>query len=209
MRGARALVRAVPAALLAGLALGGAAHAGSPAEDVRRHTERLVKILEDPTLGPAERRAAVRRVAAEAFDVAETARRALGRHWHARTPAERGEFVRLFTELLERAYVHRIDLYAGERVHITGETVDGDYAVVRGRLVSPQRGEVPVEARLHRREGRWRIYDIAVEHVSLVANYRAQFDRIIRTASYEELVRRLRARRDQEPEATAPGRGGS
>lgn len=174
-----------------------AAWAGQPTELLRQSTEQIQQILEDPTRSLADKRAAVRRVAEQIFDVNEAARRALGPHWLRRTPAEREEFVRLFAELLEHTYVNRIDQYGGERVHYTGESVDGDHAAVRGRIVTPQGAEVPVEARLHRRGDRWLVYDLRVENVSLVANYRAQFDRIVRTTSWEELLRRLRTRLEQ------------
>jgi phospholipid transport system substrate-binding protein len=189
--------RSTVAALLGVLALAATAWAGAPTDQVRQYTEQVQRILEDPAMRQADKRAAVRRVAAEVFDVTETARRALGRHWHARTPAEQEEFVQLFADLLERSYIQKIDLYGGERLQYTGETIDGDRATVRARLLTGTRSEVPLEARLLRRGDRWLIYDVSVENISLVANYRSQFDRIIRQTSYEELVIRLRTRRDE------------
>jgi phospholipid transport system substrate-binding protein len=153
------------------------------------------QILDDRTIKPADKRAAVRKVAEQIFDLRETARRALGPHWARRSPAEQQEFAELFADLLEQTYIGKIDLYGGERLQYTGEAVDGDYAIVRARVLARQ-AEIPVEARMHRRDGRWLIYDVAIENVSLVSNYRSQFDRVIRTASYEELVRRLKTRRD-------------
>jgi phospholipid transport system substrate-binding protein len=191
------------------VAAAGPARAGQPTEFLRQSTEQIQQILEDPARSLADKRAAVRRVAEQIFDVGEAARRALGPHWLRRTPAEREEFVRLFAELLEYSYVSRIDQYGGERVYYTGESVDGDHAAVRGRIVTPQGAEVPVEARLHRRGDRWLVYDLHVENVSLVGNYRAQFDRIVRTTSWEELLRRLRTRVEQlkrPPEAARPVR---
>jgi phospholipid transport system substrate-binding protein len=152
----------------------------------------VVHILEDPALSPAQRKSEIRAVALEAFDIAEAARRALGAHWPKRTPAERQEFTALFETLLERGYLSRIGEYGGERVQYVGERVDGDYAIVRALIVTRKGTQVPVEARVRRRGDRWRMYDILIENVSLVASYRSQFDRVIRTSSYEELVRRLR-----------------
>ncbi|HET9488135.1 MAG TPA: ABC transporter substrate-binding protein [Methylomirabilota bacterium] len=174
-----------------------AALAGSPTEQVRQYTDHVQRILHDTSLPQADKRAAVSKIAHEVFDLTETARRALGRHWQGRTPAQQAEFVQLFADLLERTYVAKVDYYGGEQVHFTAETVDGDYAVVRGKVVTRQRTEIPVEARLHQRDGRWLIYDVIIESVSLVGNYRSQFDRIIRSGSYEELVRRLKTRRDE------------
>lgn len=183
----------------------GTVHAGAPTEQVRQYTDQVQRVLQDPTIRPADKRAAVRKAAAEIFDVQETARRALGRHWQGRSPAEREEFVQLFADLLERTYIHKIDLYGGERLVYTHETVDGDHATVRAKVVTRQGTEVPVEARLHRRGDRWLIYDVAVENISLIANYRSQFDRIIRAASFEKLMSRLRSKRE---EPLPEGRGG-
>jgi phospholipid transport system substrate-binding protein len=181
------------------LVLGGvtAVLAGVPTDTVRDYTDAVVKVLEDPSLKAderrAERRAAVRKIAIDIFDVQETARRALGHHWQQRTAQERDEFVQLFADLLERTYINKIDLFGGERLKFTEEKVDGDHAVVRAKVVTKQGTEVPVEARMiNRSGGRWQIYDIVIENISLIGNYRSQFDRIIRTSSYGELAKRLR-----------------
>ena len=177
--------------VLAGL---GAAWAGAPTDQLREYTEHVVRVLEDPALREEDRRAAVRRIAHEVFDVQETARRALGRHWHGRTPAEREEFVQLFAELMESTYISRIDLYGGERLRFVDEKIDGEHAVVRARIVTRGGTEVPVEGRMLRRGERWLVYDVVIEGVSLIANYRSQFDRIIRSSSFADLVKRLRDR---------------
>ena len=170
--------------------------AGPPTDTLREYTEAVQKVLDDPALKAEdrrhERRAAVRRVAIDAFDVQETARRALGPHWQQRTPVEREEFVQLFADLLEQTYIAKIDLYGGERMKFVDERVDGDTAVVRARVTTRQGTEVPVEGRMHKRAERWLIYDVTIENISLIANYRSQFDRIIRSSSYAELVKRLR-----------------
>jgi phospholipid transport system substrate-binding protein len=188
----------VTLALLVGLTV--PAWAGPPTDTLREYTEAVQKVLDDPALNTTERRperrAAVRKLAAEAFDVQETARRALGQHWQPRSPAEREEFVQLFADLLERTYIAKIDLYGGERLRFTDERVDGDSAIVRARIITKQGTEVPVEGRMHKRADRWLLYDVVIENISLIANYRAQFDRIIRTSSYPELVKRLRNQRE-------------
>ena len=187
-----------------------AAWAGPPTDTVREYTDAVQKVLEDPALRKEDRRASVRKIAAEAFDVNESARRALGPHWQQRTPAEREEFVQLFGELLERTYIAQIDLYSGERLRFTEEKLDGDLAIVRAKLVTKQGTEVPVEARMNRKGERWLIYDVAIENVSLISNYRSQFDRIIRQNSYPELVKRLRSRGEMLQDKDAkPGRAGS
>src|SRR5437879_5371490 len=181
------------------------AAAGPPTEQLRQYTDQVLKLLEDPNLQGPDRRAAVRKAAIEIFDVQETAKRALGRHWQARTPAEREEFVQLFADLLERTYINKIDIYRGEKLVYTNEAVDGDYATVRARVVTKQRGDIPVDARMISRGDRWRIYDIQVETVGIIANYRAQFDRIIRSATYQDLVTRLKTKREEVLQEARPG----
>jgi len=195
-RGGFAFV-AVVALLLAGTPV----RAGQPTEQLRVEIEQVIKVLDDSELkkdGNANaRRAAVRRIANEIFDFGETAKRSLARHWTPRTPAEREEFVRLFADLLERSYISRIELYGGEKIAYVGETIDGDQAVVRTRLVTRQGTEIPVEYRMHLRDGKWLVYDVVIEGVSLIANYRAQFNKIITTSSYEELVKKMKTRQEE------------
>ena len=190
-------MRMVVAGVLAVLIGAATATAGPPTEQVRQYTNQVQKILDDPGIKVEDKRAAVRKVAVEIFDVNETAKRALGPHWQKRSRAEQEEFVHLFADLLENTYIAKIDLYGGERIQFTNEVVDGDHATVRAKIVTKQGTDVPVEARMLRRSDRWYIYDIAIENVSLVGNYRSQFDRIIRTSSYDELVRRLKTKREE------------
>ena len=173
------------------------AWAGAPTDQAREYTDLVMKVLDDRSLKPHDRRAAVRKVANEVFDVGETAKRALGRHWQGRTPAEREEFTAIFADLLEGTYISKIDRYGGEQIRYTAETIDGDYASVKARILRKGGSEVPVEARMLKRGSRWLIYDIVIENISLVNNYRSQFDQIIRSSSYGDLVRRLKEKRDE------------
>ncbi|MBI2217028.1 MAG: ABC transporter substrate-binding protein [Candidatus Rokubacteria bacterium] len=206
-------VRLVMVLAFGGLVLShGMALAGPPTDHLKQYSDQVLKILEDPAMRGEdkrdERRAAVRKVAIQVFDVEETARRALGRHWQGRTPDERREFVDLFADLLERTYLSKIDFYGGERLKYVSESLEGDRAIVRAKVVTKQGTEVPVEARMHQRGDRWLMYDVLLENISLVGNYRAQFDQIIRTSSYQELVRRLKDKRGERlgAEAVRPRR---
>jgi phospholipid transport system substrate-binding protein len=185
-------------ALLIGLLSAWSALAGEPTETLKPAIERVVKTLEDPALkGDAkteQRRQALREITDSVFDWTEMARRALGRHWEGRSDAEREEFVGLFRGVLERTYVGKIETYSGEKVAFAGDSVDGDTATVRTKLRTKKGQEVPVDYRLLKRDGRWMIYDVIVEGVGLVSNYRTQFNEIIRTSSYQELVKRLKSR---------------
>ena len=122
------------------------------------------------------------------------ARRALAVHWRDRTPQEQGEFVVVFKQLLGRAYLGKLENYSGEQIVYLGETVDGDFATVRSKIVTGRGTEIPVDYRLHMVGSRWAVYDVAVQGVSFVANYRGQFDKIIRGSSYQSLMRELRAK---------------
>ncbi|HMH51373.1 MAG TPA: ABC transporter substrate-binding protein [Candidatus Acidoferrum sp.] len=148
----------------------------------------------EPRVPPEARpRPEIRKIAGELFDFDEMARRTLSRHWAGRTRAEQAEFVTLFTDLLERSYVGRIEGYTGEKITYVGETVDGGYAVVRSRIVSPRgRAETALDYRLHRRDNRWKVYDILIDGVSFVSTYRGQFNRVISASSYNGLVETLR-----------------
>ena len=175
------------------LVLEGQAWAGPATDQLRAYTDRVMVVLENRTMTPLARLEAVRGVASEAFDVSETAQRALGTHWQQRTPAERQEFVQVFRGLLEQTYLSRIGEFGGERIKYVSERIDGDRASVRAVIVTKNGTEVPVESRLLQKGDRWLIYDVLIENVSLIASYRSQFDRVIRTASYSELVRRLKS----------------
>lgn len=182
------------------------AFAGVPTDQLRQHVDQVLKVVSDPVLQgkTEERRAAIRKIAENIFDYPDSARRALGPHWNARSPQERQEFSRLFADVLDRAYVGKIDLYQGEKVRYAGETIDGNEATVKTRIITLKGSEVPVDYRLHLKDGRWLVYDVIIEGVSLVANYRTQFNKVVQTESYDALVQRLRAK-DPEP-AASPGR---
>jgi phospholipid transport system substrate-binding protein len=197
MRVAR-LARIVPAALAGALVWAPAfADAGAPTEQLKASVEQIIKVLEDPALKvdsrAQERRAAIRKEAEGVFDFGETAKRALGRHWQGLSDKDRAEFTGLFTDLIERAYISKIERYSGERITYASEAVDGGLATVRTRFVTKQGTEVPIDYRMQQRGDQWLVYDVSVEGVSLVNNYRTQFEKIIQTSSYAELVRKMKA----------------
>jgi phospholipid transport system substrate-binding protein len=191
------------------LGLASAAWAGPPTEQLRTYTDQVVKILQNPSMTLPDRREAVRHLAEEVFDVTETAKRALGQHWQQRTPAEQDEFVKLFANLLEQTYISRIDEFGGEKLTYVSEQIDGDRAIVRAKITTKNGTDVPVESRVLLKGNRWLIYDILIENLSLISNYRAQFDRVIRTASYDELVKRLKTKGEflNEKGTKAPRKG--
>ena len=197
------LSRALALAVLLPIVLAGPqrASAGAPADQLRAQIDRAVKILDDPELKKdgrqRDRRAAVRQVANDIFDFSETAKRSLARHWAPRTPAERDEFVALFTDLLERSYIGKIETYGGEQIHFVGETVDGEGAVVRTKLVTKQGTEIPIDYRMLKRGDKWLVYDVVIEGVSLISNYRTQFNKIITTSSFQDLMKKMKTKQDE------------
>ena len=201
--------RVIPLIAVLVLAPGPEAWAGAPTEQLRTYTDQVLKILQNPSMTLADRREAVRNLAEQVFDVTETAKRALGQHWLQRSQAERDEFVKLFANLLEQTYIARIDEFGGEKLTYVGEQIDGDRAVVRAKITTKNGTDVPVESRVLLKDNRWLIYDILIENLSLISNYRAQFDRVIRTASYDELVKRLKTKGEflNEKGTKAPRKG--
>ncbi len=169
----------------------------SPTEVVRSTLTEVFRILEDETLkDPAKlipRRHMLEEVIASHFDYMEMSKRALAANWTPLTAGERAEFVELFKSFLSDRYAEKIESYSGEQVAYLSERIEGNYAEVRTELRSTKI-DVPMDYRLHRKNGTWHAYDLIVDGVSLVKNYRSQFEKIIRSDSYQELVRRLRER---------------
>jgi phospholipid transport system substrate-binding protein len=183
---------------------------GRPLELVKSSVDRvLVVVQSSPTaVSEGRRRSQIRRVADELFDFKEMARLTLAGHWKDRTPAEQQQFVALFTALLEQSYMSSIENYAGEKITFLGETVSGPYAQVRSRITT-RRVEIPIDYRLLDNGVRWVVYDVVLDGVSLVSNYRSQFNSIIRTSSFAELLAKLRNKEIEAHVVPRLGRRGS
>ena len=180
--------------LVAGCLASTAAAEEGPQREIEKALRLGVSILGDSGLGQDAKLERLRALVLPLFDFPEMARRSLGAHWRRRTPEQRQEFTRLFTRLLERTYASRISAYNGQRTHFLGEEIDGRYARVKTRIVDREGRRYDVHYRLHRvsNPDGWRIYDIVIENISLINNYRAQFNRVINRTSYESLVAKLR-----------------
>lgn len=193
MRGAAAAVVMVAFTVLS--AGGASAAAVTPTEAVKRTIDEVLRILEDKALQQPprlmERRKLLEKVIAARFDYREMAKRTLPTRWKTLTEAEQKEFVELFQSFLSASYADKIEGYAGEQVHYLNERLEGDYAEVRTKLVS-EKTEIPIDYRLMGRSSDWFVYDVIADGVSLVKNYRSQFDKIIRESGYPELVEDLR-----------------
>jgi phospholipid transport system substrate-binding protein len=186
---------------VAGTVLGGTVEAGIPTDQLRGATDRVLKVLQDPALKePAKvdaRRQQIRTIADQIFDWRETGKRALARHWQARSPKEQEEFSTLFADLIERSYIGKIEQYSGERIEYVGETVDGDQVTVHTKLITKANTEIPIDYRMQKEGDRWRAYDVVIENVSLVSNYRSQFNRIIVQSGYPALLSKLKAKESE------------
>lgn len=173
-----------------------AARAGEPIELVKVAGDKAIQILKDPKLQPKEKKKErierLKEIANPLFDYEEMARRSLGPHWRRRSPQEQQEFVKLFRDYLEKVYSDQVDLYAGEKVIYGRERVEDDYAQVETAFVNTKGEEVSVVYRLRRVGGKWKVYDAVVENISVVNNYRSQFDRVISKYSFDELKRLLK-----------------
>ncbi len=159
-------------------------------------TTRIFELVESDTYEaqvPAVRRASARRILDELFDWPEMARRALGPHWSARTPVEREDFVGLFADLLAGTYAVMLQSAGAAKIDYVSETVDGQHALVRTRLIVPNgEGDLSVDYYLALQDGQWKVYDIIFDDVGLIANYRAQFNRVLGGHSYAELLARIK-----------------
>jgi phospholipid transport system substrate-binding protein len=167
----------------------------APLNLVKSSVSRVRAILPSRTAGDAgseDRRTEIRRVAHALFDFDEMARRALGRHWKGLAPPEQAEFSRLFTNVIEQVYVTAVEAYAAPTVAFQGDKVTGTYARVRSRMITPHGPEISIEYHLFERNSRWAVYDLLVDGVSLVSNYRSQFNSIIRASSLAQLLEKLR-----------------
>lgn len=171
---------------------------GEITEQLRVSVDRVIETLKNGDLKSpekaGERRALLRRIVDEVFDWEEMAKRSLARHWKDRTPEEKEAFTALFSQLLERTYINRIERYEDEEVVYGEERIDDDYGVLKTMIVSKKGASIPVDYRLRHKGGRWLVYDVVVEGVSLINNYRTQFAKMLQSESYEEVVRRLEAK---------------
>jgi len=187
----KTLILALTLNLLVGA---GGAWAGAPTEIVKQVIERALEALNDPSSQKEARRQKVKVIVDPYFDYQEMAKRSLGPTWSKLSAGQRHDFVELFAQLLEASYSDKIEKYA-QRVKIdySGEITDVDYAEVRTVVVRAN-DRIPLNYRLMQKNGGWKVYDVVIEGVSLVSNYRSQFSQIIHESSYAELVRRLKTK---------------
>lgn len=171
--------------------------AGAPTEEIRAAVNQGVEILKGAKLENGRQKADVmsrlRAIVYPLFDFKEMAKRSLGSHWRRISPQQQDEFVTSFTELLEKTYADKIDLYEGQKVTYVGETIDKDFAVVNTKLIGKTQS-FSVDYKLQQVDDKWKIYDVVAENISLVNNYRSQFNRILAKSSFDDLIQKIRSK---------------
>ncbi len=175
-----------------------AAWAG-PTEEVKKTVDEVVSIVADKEMkkNDTKRRQALKKAIGGIFDYTEMAKRSLGKHWTARTPAEKKQFSDLFATLLENSYAGKIESYNNEKIVYLKESVEIDYAEVKSKVVTAARDEFTLDYRLFKPNGKWMVYDVIIEGVSLVSNYRSQFNKIVTNSGYDKLVKKLQSKNEE------------
>ena len=199
----RTLVESIGVGLLCLACAGLASATDSPLTVIQATMHEILAILQDPAYQDPDqsqvRIQKIREVALPQFDSREIAKRTLGVHWRDRTEEQRQKFIRLFTDLIEKTYSSTLDRYREDtEFFFDREHIDGSYAEVDSRILAPSLNKTfSLSYRLHLVEGRWLIYDVVIENVSMVRNYRTQFNRIINKSSYENLVQSIESKLKQ------------
>jgi phospholipid transport system substrate-binding protein len=175
--------------------------AAAPGEQVKATIDQVMEVLRDSkfqgTGKKAERREKLRQIVLPRFDFAEMAKRALGNNWN-RYPDKQGEFVTAFKQLLEETYADQIELAGGDKIVYLNERAEKDYAEVNTKVISSKGEETPMTYKLHPVDSDWKVFDIVVENISIVNNYRSQFNRVLNNASMDELIKRMKEKRFQK-----------
>lgn len=196
-RTVRRILAAVVAVSVALLMAPAPSRAGEPTDQVRGAIDRVLEILKKKDLQAkekrAERRTLLREEISKAFDFDEMAKRSLGPAWRQRTPEERKEYVALFRQVLENSYLGKVEAYQGEKIRYVKDSVaEGRFAAVETLIVTGKGQEIPLNYRLVKEKSEWRVYDVVIEEISLVNNYRSQFAAILQRSSFQDLLARLR-----------------
>lgn len=171
----------------------------SPTEDIKKTVDEVVRIVADKEMKKNEtkRRQSLKKAISTIFDYSEMAKRSLGKHWNVRTAAEKKQFSELFATLLENSYAGKIESYNNEKIVYIKEIVEDDHAEIKSKVVTAARDEFTLDYRLLRQNGKWMVYDVVIEGVSLVSNYRSQFNKIITANGYDKLVIKLQSKSEE------------
>ncbi|MFC1579528.1 phospholipid-binding protein MlaC [Thermodesulfobacteriota bacterium] len=170
--------------------------AGGPEEKIKHTTHYILSVVNDPDLKHSDktgdRKGLIRKAVDERFDWEEISRRSLGKHWKELTDNEKQEFVFLFSRLLERTYLEKLENFSGEKVYYEKEVIEGVYGSVEMKIMTSKGVPIQVKYNLRKKEDDWLVYDVYIGGVSLVNNYRNQFNNILRNSSYKTLAEKLK-----------------
>ncbi|MBA4416892.1 MAG: toluene tolerance protein [Syntrophus sp. (in: bacteria)] len=170
--------------------------AGVPLDTVKTNVNGVLDVLRDPKLqGEAGKQVKEQRVQAAAhklFDYVELSKRTLGLNWNKFSPEQRKEFVDLYRTILKNAYVDKITAYTNEQVNFTKEVSLSETTVEVQSTIVSKGGETPINYRVMKKENSWKVYDVVIEGVSLISNYRTQFREILGNNPPEKLIETLR-----------------
>ena len=166
---------------------------------VRGTVSQVLNILNDHQSSQQERRRRLIAVVAGHFDFADMARSSLGYHWRQLTPDQQQRFVQLFTAFMEDAYLNKIEGYSGQKIEFVGETSNGPAdSQVNSRVIQPNGGEpITVDYRLKQDSGAWKVYDVTVDNISITANYRNQFNRVINNQGFDALMKEMQTKQQE------------
>jgi phospholipid transport system substrate-binding protein len=166
--------------------------AGEPTDQLKETIDKVIALVNNPDLKESERQRLIRQAADNRFYWTAIARSAMGIYWHNLTPDQKREFTGLFTDLIERVYMGRIESYSGEKIIYLGDDTDDGYGAVKMVIVTHKGTEIPINYRVVKEKGQWLIYDVQIEGVSMVNNYRKQISYIMNNSNYGELVKKLK-----------------
>ena len=171
----------------------------NPTEDVKKTVDEVVRIVADKEMkkNDVKRRQALKKAISVIFDYSEMAKRSLGKHWNTRTAAEKKQFAELFATLLENSYAGKIESYNNEKIVYIKEILEEDHAEIKSKVITAARDEFTLDYRMFKHEGKWMVYDVVIEGVSLISNYRSQFNKIITANGYDKLVKKLQSKNDE------------
>lgn len=171
----------------------------TPLDDVKKTVDDVVRIVADKEMKKHEqqRRLALKKTISTIFDYNEMAKRSLGKHWNQLTPEDKKHFADMFAVLLENSYAGKIESYNNEKIVYIKELLDGDHAEIRSKVITAKRDELTIDYRMTRQNNRWMAYDVVIEGVSLVSNYRNQFSRVITASGYGGLIKKLEIKNNE------------
>ena len=184
------------------LPVSSSAASGDAKTELKTTIDKVLEVLRVKELKKPEnsqkRRKQIRQVIQEKFNFEEMSKRSLAQHWAQRSQKEKEEFIPLFKDLLERSYIKKIEAYSDEKIVYSDEKSDGEYSVVKTKIITAKNIEIPIDYRLLKGETQWSVYDVVIEGVSLINNYRTQFNKIIRSQSFDALLKRMKNKQEEE-----------